>query len=85
MDFNRVQANARRIGVCVRRSTVKGKKVDVFDKACKKKLASVGATGYSDFTQHKDKKRQKSYQARHNKHRHKKGTPSYFADKLLWR
>lgn len=84
MDFKRVQANAKRLGVCVRRSTVKGKKVDVFDKACKKKLASVGATGYSDFTQHRDKKRQKAYKARHI-HRHKTGTPAYFAYQLLWR
>jgi hypothetical protein len=29
-------------------------------------------------------KRRKSYKARHGKYRSRVGTPSYYADKLLW-
>lgn len=89
---------AKKLGVIVKRSTNKKKKIDVFKKVkdkdgkmVLKKLASVGAIGYNDyptFIKTKGKeyadKRRKLYKIRHNKNRHNKGTPSYFADKLLW-
>ena len=74
--------NAAKIGVSVRPSTRKGKKLDVFEKG--EKVASIGDLSMSDFLQHRDKKRQRSYKARHGKTRVKVGTPSYFADKILW-
>ena len=74
--------NAAKIGVKVEPSTRKGKKLDVFKDG--KKVASIGDISASDFLQHKDKERQKNYKARHGKTRVKKGTPSYYADKILW-
>jgi hypothetical protein len=80
---------ARKLGVTVKRSLRKGKKIAVF--RGDKKLADVGAIGYGDFptfTRTKGKeyadKRRKLYKIRHSKDRHKVGTPSYWADKLLW-
>tara|TARA_Y100000114_G_scaffold43173_2_gene38604 strand:+ start:4959 stop:5270 length:312 start_codon:yes stop_codon:yes gene_type:complete len=81
---------AKRLGVIVKPSTRKGKKIDVFSKDGKK-LASIGALGMGDFptfTKTKGKefalKRQKAYKSRHQKTRTKVGTPSYYADQLLW-
>jgi len=85
-----VNRKARKIGHKVKPSTRKGKKLDVFNKEGKK-VASIGAVGYNDFLLYKKKEgskkaneRRKLYKIRHNKHRNKKGTPSYFADKILW-
>ena len=54
-------------------------------------VASVGDSRYKDYpslirTEGKEKadKRRRLYKMRHNKYRHKKGTPSYYADQLLW-
>jgi len=81
---------AKELGVTIKPSTVKGKKIDVFDKKGKK-LASVGALGYGDyptFWRTKGKKyaesRREMYKMRHEKDRHKVGSPGYFADQLLW-
>lgn len=83
------KAKARELGVQVKPSRVKGKKIDVFKDG--KKVASVGALGYKDYPTFKadegkafaDKKRA-AYKARHEKDRHKRGTPGFYADKLLW-
>ena len=81
--------NARRIGVTIKPSTRKGKKIDVFKDG--KKIASVGALGYGDYaTFLKEKgrefadKRRRLYKIRHEKNRKKIGTNSYFADQILW-
>lgn len=79
----KAQRKARRIGYKVKASTRKGKKLDVFNKEGKK-VGSIGALGYSDFNQHKDKQRRKNYKSRHGKYRTRVGTNSYFADKILW-
>ena len=83
------KTQAKKIGVQVKPSKVKGKKIDVFKNG--KKVASVGALGYGDyptFKRTKGKKyadeRRRLYKIRHNKNRNKRGTPSYYADKLLW-
>ena len=81
-DIKRVKANAARLGVDVRKSRAKGKKIDVIRSG--KVVASVGAIGYDDFTKHRDEKRKKNYKKRFEKTRHKKGTASYYADQLLW-
>ena len=80
----RAQRNAKKIDVVVKPSTRKGKKVDVFSKSGEK-LASIGDVNYYDFTVTRDKKRQAAYQARFAKTRNKVGTPSYYADRILWR
>ena len=81
---------AKKLGVSIKPSTVKGKKVDVFNKKGEK-IASIGALGMNDFYLWKQKKglefakrRQKAYKIRHNKDRHKKDSPGFYADKILW-
>lgn len=81
---------AKKYGVVIKPSRVNGKKIDVFDKSGKK-LASVGALGYGDYPTFMRKKgkeyadsRRKMYKIRHQKDRHKRGTPGFWADKLLW-
>ena len=81
---------AKELGVTVKPSTVQGKKIDVFNKKGEK-LASVGAIGYGDyptFIKEKGKayadERRKLYKERHDKDRHDRGTPGWYADKLLW-
>tara|TARA_R100000697_G_scaffold115749_1_gene135736 strand:- start:370 stop:642 length:273 start_codon:yes stop_codon:yes gene_type:complete len=73
---------AKKIGVKVKPSTRKGKKLDVFKDG--KKVGSIGAIGYEDFNIHKDKKRRDNYKKRHGKYRNKVGTNSFFADRILW-
>ena len=83
------RSQAKKHGVVVKRSKVKGKKLDVFKNG--KKVASVGALGYGDYptfmrTKGKEfaNKRRKAYKQRHQKDRTKRGTPGWYADKLLW-
>tara|TARA_R110000803_G_scaffold50583_1_gene104833 strand:- start:18294 stop:18572 length:279 start_codon:yes stop_codon:yes gene_type:complete len=80
---------AKALGVKVKRSTNKKKKLDVFKD--KKKIASVGAIGYKDYPSYiklKGKpyadKRRTAYKKRHQKDRLKKGSNGYYADQLLW-
>ena len=68
---------AKKIGVTVKPSTVKGKKIDVFKNG--KKVASVGALGYGDFPTFKQTKgkkyadeRRRLYKIIHQKNRNKK-------------
>ena len=80
---------AKQLGVNVSLSKVKGKKIDVFKNG--KKIASVGALGYSDYpTYIKTKgksfadKRRKLYKQRHGSNRTVIGSNGWYADKLLW-
>lgn len=88
-------SQANKLGVTIKPSNTKGKKIDVFNKKGEK-LASVGALGYNDYPTFKllenkgkvekgtAEKRRKAYKTRHEKDRHKRGTKGYFADKILW-
>jgi len=82
-DYNIAKKKAQKIGVIVKKSTRKNKKLDVFNKEGKY-LKSIGDINYQDFTIHKDPIRRKNYKKRFEKSRHKKGTASYFADQILW-
>ena len=73
---------AKKIGVSVKRSTIKSKKLDVMKNGVR--VASIGDVRYSDFLQHGDPERRRRYKLRHQKFRNKVGTPSYYADKILW-
>jgi hypothetical protein len=80
---------ARRLGVIVKQSTNPTKKIDVFRKG--KKVASVGARGMNDFPTYWKlrgekfaRTRRRLYKIRHQKDRFTRGTPGYYADKLLW-
>jgi len=86
---NYTKSQAKKLGVVVKPSSVKGKKIDVFKND--QKIASVGALGYSDYpTYIKTKgkayadKRRRLYKIRHSKDRNVKGSDGYYADKLLW-
>ena len=86
---NYTREQAKKLGVVVNQSSVKGKKIDVFKNG--KKVASVGALGYGDYpTYMKTKgkeyadKRRKSYKARHINNRNVRGSNGWYADKLLW-
>ena len=86
---NYTYKQAKKLGVQVKPSTNKTKKIDVYKKG--KKIASVGARGYNDFPTFmklKGKKyaqtRRKLYKMRHEKDRHVKGSRGFYADKLLW-
>ena len=81
-NLAKARRNAAKLGVTVKESKVKHKKLDVFRND--KKIASIGDIRYSDFLLHGDSERRDRYKQRHNKHRHIKDTPSYFADKILW-
>tara|TARA_Y100001972_G_C7516194_1_gene260580 strand:- start:326 stop:622 length:297 start_codon:yes stop_codon:yes gene_type:complete len=86
---------AKKLGVTVKPSELKNKKIDVFYKG--KKLASVGDSRYLDFptyTKEKGKafadERRRLYRIRHAKDMKKvpggieKQKPGFFAANLLW-
>lgn len=86
---NYTKGKAKKLGVIVKPSTNPKKKIDVFKD--KKKIASIGASGYSDYpTYLKTKgkayadKRRIAYKARHQKNRSKRGSNGFYADQLLW-
>ena len=86
---NYTYKKAKQLGVCVKPSTNKTKKIDVFKKG--KKIASVGAYGMNDYPTYMKKNgpafaktRRRLYKMRHEKDRHQKGSRGWFADKLLW-
>ena len=73
---------AKKIGVDVKYSTRKNKKLDVYKND--KKVASIGDKRYTDFIQSGDKDKRRAYKARHAKDRKVKGSGGYYADKILW-
>jgi len=81
-NISEARRKAAAIGVTVKPSTLKNKKLDVYKDG--NKVASIGDVRYSDFNLHKDEERRRRYKQRHEAHRHKKGTASYYADKILW-
>jgi hypothetical protein len=83
------QRQARRIGVEVRPSKKKDKKIDVYRGG--RLIASVGARGYPDYphylrshSKEYANERRELYKTRHSPHREKEWTPSWLADQLLW-
>jgi hypothetical protein len=85
----RQKRNAESLGVTIKPSTNKSKKIDVFKNG--QKIASIGAAGYKDFDIHLKEngkayaeERRRLYQIRHQKNRNKMGTPGFFADRILW-
>lgn len=86
-EYSYRQAN--KLGVDIKPSTKKGKKIDVFKNGIL--VGSVGAIGYSDYpTYIKEKgleyanKRRALYKQRHSKDLNKVGSNGYYASNLLW-
>ena len=80
---------AKKLGVSVKPSKNKTKKIDVFKKD--HKIASVGAYGMNDFPTYMIKRgtkyaktRRRLYKIRHEKDRKIRWTDGWLADKLLW-
>jgi hypothetical protein len=83
------RAQARRLGVTIKPSQNKNKKIDVYRDG--KFVASIGAIGYKDYPTYmkedgleKAKERRRLYKLRHNADRSIVGSPGYYADQILW-
>lgn len=86
---------AQKLGVQIKPSKVKGKKIAVYDNDGNK-ITDIGATGYKDYYIYIDMelkglipigtadRKKRNYKKRHQKTRIKKGTRSYYADQILW-
>jgi hypothetical protein len=81
--------NAKKLGVTIKPSKSKAKKIDVFKNG--KQIASIGGRGYKDYATYISErgleyanKRRKLYKQRHDKDRKVRGSNGYFADKILW-
>ena len=77
---------AKQMGLIVKPSSNKDKKLDVY-----KKVATIGAKGMNDYPTYIKKNgiqfaktRRRLYKMRHEKDRHVKNSNGWFADKLLW-
>jgi len=77
---------AKQMGLIVKPSLNKDKKLDVY-----KKVATIGAKGMNDYPTYIKKNgiqfaktRRLLYKIRHEKDRHVKNSNGWFADKLLW-
>jgi hypothetical protein len=89
-----IRTRAKAVGVDVKASSVKGKKLDAYKDGIKQ--ASFGAKGYKDYHLYKKEEGQsvanqkrKQYKSRHEKDRHIKYrngklTAGYLADRILW-
>ena len=80
---------ASKLGVEIKPSTLKSKKIDVFKKG--KKLASIGGKGYKDYSSYLKTegkqvadKRKELYKIRHANDLKVKGSAGFFANKILW-
>lgn len=85
---------AKELGVVIKPSSNKLKKIDVFKN--NQKITSVGAIGYKDFPTYLElekkglipkgtaNKRRNLYKIRHMNNRKIKNTAGYYADQLLW-
>jgi hypothetical protein len=85
---------AKELGVVIKPSHKKDKKIDIFYFDKKRKeyvyICSIGSIKYKDYpTYLKENKilaeeRRRLYYIRHKKDAHIKGTPGYYAAKILW-
>ncbi|NBW36124.1 MAG: hypothetical protein EBR30_14110 [Cytophagia bacterium] len=79
---------ARKLGVTIKPSTAKGKKIDVYKNG--EKVASIGAMGYGDYwtyyqsDRYLARSKRESYKARHAGEQNKIGSPGYYAWYILW-
>jgi hypothetical protein len=86
---SRQKRNAKRLGVKILPSNNKSKKISVYKDGIK--VADIGAIEYWDYYHYINaygrsyaNERQRLYKLRHNKYRHIKGSPAYYADQILW-
>lgn len=92
--FNAQRIAARKLGVTIRPSSSKGKKIDVYKNGFK--VASIGDIRYKDFWMYKRderngkypkgyaEERRQLYKIRHNQSCIIKNSPGYYACEILW-
>ena len=85
---------AKRLGVTIRPSTLKNKKLDVYKNGFK--VASIGDVRYKDYWIYKREERQgkhdpgtaderrELYKIRHGQECQAVGTPGFYACRILW-
>ena len=80
---------AKKLGVEIKPSKRKNKKIDVFKN--NKKVASIGDLRYKDYSLYIKEKgkefadnRKRLYHIRHAKTKNKIGSPSYYSSRILW-
>lgn len=85
---------AKKLGVVIRPSSLKFKKIDVFKHGFK--VASIGDTRYNDYWEYVQQEqkgiipkgtaqsRRELYKIRHASDRSRVGTTGFYADKILW-
>jgi hypothetical protein len=82
------RAAAKKLGVTIKPSEVKGKKIAVFKDG--EKIADIGALGYGDYwtyyqaDKYLARSKREAYKARHNGEQNKIGSPGYYAWYILW-
>lgn len=83
------KTNASKLGVEIRPSKTKGKKLDVFKGD--DKVATIGDLKYQDYRSYIKRdglafanNRKRLYKIRHGSDMNKVGTPSFYANKILW-
>lgn len=81
--------NAKALGVEIKPSKNKGKKLDVF--RGDDKIATIGDLKYNDYRSYIKSdglqyanERKRLYKIRHGSDMNKVGTPSFYANKILW-
>lgn len=89
LNYSLVQA--RKLGVIIKPSKLKGKKIDVISRTTGNKIASIGAVGYLDYPYFKKKYGKKyadakrnNYWRRHRKNAYRYGSAGYYAARILW-
>ena len=79
---------AKKLGVTIKPSIVKGKKIAVYKNG--EKIADIGALGYGDYWTYYQgdkflaREKRKAYQARHDGEQKRIGSPGYYAWYILW-
>ena len=86
---NYSKQQAQKLGVTIKPSTRKHKKIDVYQQG--KLVASIGDSRYLDFPNYIKlnglayaERKRSLYKMRHSKDRQKKNSPGFYADSILW-
>ena len=80
---------AKELGVIIKASHKKDKKLDVFKKTGEY-ICSIGNSNYKDYPTYRKEnrvlaeERRRLYWIRHKKDANIKGTPGYYAARILW-
>ena len=74
---------AKKLGIKIKPSLKKFKKIDVYDKN-DKFITSIGDSRYSDYATSGDKEQRRRFKLRFDKSRKVVGSNAWFSDRLLW-